>query len=378
VPANLTDKLTVEIDVDTGKAKKGFADYDSAVSKTASATDKLQGSLAKNIVQGNLLSAAIQKGAGALVSFGKSSVAAAAQTETLKANLQAFFGSAERTETAFKGMREQAARLPLSINQIAAAFSSLGGAGLATADIARTIDMLDDAAQGSSEKFERLAQNFQQITAVGEALRAQLETVFRGVGVAAAKSGMLGSPYAVELTREFIASYRVKNYVLDPVMVCKGAGEALNPELNQAVADKLLPLAEVVTPNLFEASQLSGLPEATTLEAMKETARVIVGKGAHTVFVKGGAKLAGAAKAFDVFYDGNGFEVLEAELLKTNWTHGAGCTTSAAIAAGLARGLSVRAAVRLAKRFITQSLAAGFPLNKWVGPGNPASWRKAY
>ncbi|WP_062428923.1 bifunctional hydroxymethylpyrimidine kinase/phosphomethylpyrimidine kinase [Treponema endosymbiont of Eucomonympha sp.] len=212
----------------------------------------------------------------------------------------------------------------------------------------------------------------------GEALRAQLETVFRGVGVAAAKSGMLGSPYAVELTREFIASYRVKNYVLDPVMVCKGAGEALNPELNQAVADKLLPLAEVVTPNLFEASQLSGLPEATTLEAMKETARVIAGKGAHTVFVKGGAKLAGAAKAFDVFYDGNDFEVLEAELLKTNWTHGAGCTTSAAIAAGLARGLSVRAAVRLAKRFITQSLAAGFPLNKWVGPGNPASWRKAY
>ncbi|WP_062429110.1 tape measure protein [Treponema endosymbiont of Eucomonympha sp.] len=175
MPGNLTDKLTVEIDVGTGKAKKGFADYDGAVSKAASATDKLQGSLAKNIVQGNLLSAAIQKEVGALVSFGKSSVAAAAQTETLKANLQEFFGSAERTETAFKEMREQAARLPLSINQIAAAFNSLGGVGLATADIAHTIDMLDDAAQGSSEKFERLAQNFQQITAVREASAANLK-----------------------------------------------------------------------------------------------------------------------------------------------------------------------------------------------------------
>ncbi|MDR0497376.1 MAG: bifunctional hydroxymethylpyrimidine kinase/phosphomethylpyrimidine kinase, partial [Treponema sp.] len=83
------------------------------------------------------------------------------------------------------------------------------------------------------------------------ALRSQFETVFKGVGVSAVKSGMLGTFYAVDLTREFINNYKVKNYVLDPVMVCKGAGEALNPELNTAVAEKLLPLAEVATPNLF-------------------------------------------------------------------------------------------------------------------------------
>ena len=214
-----------------------------------------------------------------------------------------------------------------------------------------------------------------------EALRSQLETVFKGVGVAAAKTGMLGTFYAVDLSREYIERYKIKNYVLDPVMVCKGAGEALNPELNAAVEKKLLPLAEVATPNLFEAEQLSGIREITGIGQMKEAARIIHGKGARHVFIKGGAKLPEAAasnpaRAADLFFDGNKFEILEAELIKTAWNHGAGCTTSAAIAAGLARGLAVWDAVVLAKKFITASLKAGFPLNKWVGPGNPSDWRK--
>ena len=214
-----------------------------------------------------------------------------------------------------------------------------------------------------------------------EVLRSQLETVFKGVGAAAAKSGMLGTFYAVDLAREYLTQYKIKNYVLDPVMVCKGAGEALNPELNAAVAEKLLPLAEVATPNLFEAEQLSGLKEITGTQQMKEAAKIIHGKGARHVFIKGGAKLQEAlvsspAKALDLFYDGKEFEILEAELIKSTWNHGAGCTTSAAIAAGLARGLSARDAVVLSKKFITASLKAGFALNKWVGPGNPSDWRK--
>jgi len=212
-------------------------------------------------------------------------------------------------------------------------------------------------------------------------LRAQLETVFKGVGVAAVKSGMLGTFYAVDLCREFIDRFKIKNYVLDPVMVCKGAGEALNPELNDAVAEKLLPLAEIATPNIFEAEQLSGLKEINSIEQMKEATKLICQKGARHVFLKGGAKLketleAASPKAIDLFYDGKNFEIFEEDLIKTAWTHGAGCTTSAAIAAGLARGLSVRDAVILAKKFITASLKAGFALNKWVGPGNPSAWRK--
>ena len=211
-----------------------------------------------------------------------------------------------------------------------------------------------------------------------EALRSQLETIFKGVGVSAAKSGMLGTFFAVDLTKEYIEKYKIKNYVLDPVMVCKGAGEALNPELNAAVAEKLLPLAEVVTPNLFEAEQLSGMKEIASIEQMKEAAKRIA---ARHVFIKGGAKLretaeAAQPKAVDLFYDGKEFRLLEEELIKTAWNHGAGCTTSAAIASGLARGYSVWDAVVLAKKFITASLKAGFALNKWVGPGNPSAWRQ--
>jgi pyridoxine kinase len=214
-----------------------------------------------------------------------------------------------------------------------------------------------------------------------DALRSQLETIFKGVGVSAAKTGMLGTFYAVDLAREYIEKYAIKNYVLDPVMVCKGAGEALNPELNAAVEKKLLPLAAVATPNLFEAEQLSGLKEITGIEQMKEAARIIHGKGARTVLIKGGAKLretaeASAPKALDLLFDGKEFTVLEVNLVQTTWNHGAGCTTSAAIAGGLARGLSVQESVIMAKQFITASLAAGFALNKWVGPGNPAAWRK--
>jgi len=147
------------------------------------------------------------------------------------------------------------------------------------------------------------------------------------------------------------------------------------------VETKLLPLAEVATPNLFEAEQLSGLRDITGIQQMKEAAKIIHGKGARHVFIKGGAKLRDAvssspAKAVDLFFDGKEFELLEEILVQTSWNHGAGCTSSAAIAAGLARGLPVFDAVVLAKKFISSSLKAGFALNQWVGPGNPSDWRK--
>jgi pyridoxine kinase len=115
---------------------------------------------------------------------------------------------------------------------------------------------------------------------------------------------------------------------------------------------------------------------------MKEAARIIHGKGARHVFIKGGAKLkeaveAGQPKAVDIFFDGKNFSILEEKLIKTVWNHGAGCTTSAAIVSGLARGWPILEAVIMAKRFITKSLKAGFALNQWVGPGNPTDWRKA-
>jgi pyridoxine kinase len=209
-------------------------------------------------------------------------------------------------------------------------------------------------------------------------LRSQLETIFKGVGVDAVKTGMLGTPYAVNLASEYIRDYKVERYVLDPVMVCKGANEALNPGLNDLLAEKLLPLALVVTPNLFEAGQLAGMNTPETLDGMKAAVKRIYERGAKNVFIKGGSKLEGATSAVDLFFDGTDFNLVDGALIATKWTHGAGCTTAAAIAAGLASGLDPYEAVSRAKKFITLSLKNGFALNQWVGPGNPAAWRKPF
>ena len=193
-----------------------------------------------------------------------------------------------------------------------------------------------------------------------QTIRAQLETIFKGIGVNAAKTGMLATNYAVELSAEYLKKYNVENYVLDPVMVCKGGDLALNPELNNLIIKKLLPLARVITPNLFEAGQIAKMPTPSTIEEIKEACKIIHGMGVPYVFIKGGAKLNEEQSAIDIFYDG------------------AGCTTAAAIAAGLGIGLEPYEAVRRAKKFITLSLQNGFQLNKWVGPGNPAAWRKSF
>ena len=209
-------------------------------------------------------------------------------------------------------------------------------------------------------------------------LDAQLRTIFAGVGVDAVKTGMLGTSYAVDLAADYLKEFKIERYVLDPVMVCKGAGEALNPELNERVAERLLPLALVATPNLFEAGQLAGMETPTTVDEMKRAAKRIFERGAKNVFVKGGSKLPGQQSAIDVFYDGEDFNQVESALVDTTWTHGAGCTTAAAITAGLALGLEPYEAVSRAKKFITYSLKGGFALNRWVGPGNPSAWRKGF
>lgn len=194
----------------------------------------------------------------------------------------------------------------------------------------------------------------------------QLKTIL-SIGVQGMKTGMLGSVEIIELARRTIENHGITNVVVDPVMVCKGADEALHPELNEALRDILVPKATVVTPNLFEAAQLAGIAPIRTLDDMKEAAVKIQEKGARYVLVKGGSKI-GLPTSIDVLYDGQEFEVLEADLIQTTYTHGAGCTYSAAIAAELAKGHDVKESIRTAKRFITEAIRFSFPLNEYVGP----------
>lgn len=205
-------------------------------------------------------------------------------------------------------------------------------------------------------------------------VEAQLATVFEGIGVDAVKTGMLGSVELIELVAHTLKKYQVDRVVIDPVMVCKGTDEVLQPDTAVAIRELLVPLATVVTPNLFEAAQLAQRPPLKTVEDMKEAAAAIHEAGAKYVWVKGGIKLQ-HEKAVDVFYDGRDFTLLEAERCETTYTHGAGCTSSAALCAELAKGRPVEEAVATAKRFVTCAIKHGFPLNQYVGPTLHAAQR---
>src|SRR5699024_6396483 len=147
----------------------------------------------------------------------------------------------------------------------------------------------------------------------------------------------------IKVIAKAIKEQQLENIVIDPVMVCKGEDEVLNPENAEALRDILTPLATVITPNLFEAGELSGLGKLTTLEDMKKAAEKIHDLGAKNVVIKGGKALEGD-KAIDLFYDGSEFTVLETEKISPAYNHGAGCTFAAAITAGLAQGLTVKEA----------------------------------
>lgn len=207
-----------------------------------------------------------------------------------------------------------------------------------------------------------------------EVLEAQMETVLAGIGVDALKTGMLASSEVISLVARKIDQYSVKNVVIDPVLVCKGTDEVLHPEAAVSIREELAPRAAIITPNIFEAGQLSGIKNIQSIEEMKAAAEAIHKLGPRYVLIKGGAK-SGLDTAVDVLYDGSRFETLESPLFKQAYTHGAGCTYGSAITAGLAKGLDVPAAVRQAKAFITKAIEYSFPLNQYVGPTYHAAHR---
>ncbi|EOH4035858.1 pyridoxine/pyridoxal/pyridoxamine kinase [Listeria monocytogenes] len=198
-------------------------------------------------------------------------------------------------------------------------------------------------------------------------VREQLKTILSGGPVDAMKTGMLGSIEIIKATREAIDKYDLKNVVIDPVMVCKGEDELIQPENAEAIRDLLLPKATITTPNLFEAGQLSGLGKLTTLDDMKAAAKKIIELGAKYVVIKGGKSLE-SDKAIDLLYDGKEFTIYEVEKISPSHNHGAGCTFAAAITAGLAKGLTVEEAVAKAKDFVTAAIKGGFALNEFIGP----------
>jgi hydroxymethylpyrimidine/phosphomethylpyrimidine kinase len=220
------------------------------------------------------------------------------------------------------------------------------------------------------------AQNTAEVTGVvelpPEAVAQQIDAVVTDIGVDAAKTGMLSSAPIIRAVAGRIRHHGIRTLVVDPVMISKSGAALLRPEAVEALRRELLPLALVVTPNLHEAGALLGR-QVRTVEEMEEAARALRGLGPSVVVVKGGHLTGPAADLVD---DGSRLEWLEAPRVHTPHTHGTGCVFSAAITAGLARGLEVREAIRAAKAFITRAIEHGLPLGRGHGPADPMRGRE--
>ena len=193
---------------------------------------------------------------------------------------------------------------------------------------------------------------------------AQIDAVIRDIGTQALKTGMLANSAIIEVVAEKVREYHLQNLVVDPVMVAKGGDLLLRQEAIETLRDRLIPLATIVTPNLPEAEQLTGI-KCSRLHEIKEAARRIVSMGAKSVVIKGGHR---KGPATDLFYDGEKFRQLTCPRVRTANTHGTGCTFSAAIAANLAKGEKLENAVVQAKRYITQAIRKGFAIGSGHSP----------
>jgi hydroxymethylpyrimidine/phosphomethylpyrimidine kinase len=196
-----------------------------------------------------------------------------------------------------------------------------------------------------------------------EAVRAQLDSVLGDIGAQAIKTGMLASPGLVGTVCDVLAGVAAP-VVVDPVAVSKHGDSLLSAGTLEAVRDRLLPLATIVTPNLLEAELLTGM-KITNEAQMLTAARMIEAMGPQWVLVKGG-HLAGSP--VDLLVGGADVIRVQGERIASVHTHGTGCTLASAIASRLALGDGMPAAVEAAKEFVTGAIAAGFPLGAGIGP----------
>ena len=202
----------------------------------------------------------------------------------------------------------------------------------------------------------------------------QLETAI-SIGPDAVKTGMLGTQEIIKRAGEAYVESGANYFVVDPVMVCKGENEVLNPGNTDAMIEYLLPKATVVTPNLFEAGQLANLGTLKSIDDMKKAAEIIHQQGAKHVIIKGGKAL-DQDKSYDLYYDGKNFYQLTTDMFQQSYNHGAGCTFAAATTAYLANGKSPKEAVIAAKAFVASAIKNGWKMNDFVGPVDHGAYNR--
>lgn len=206
-----------------------------------------------------------------------------------------------------------------------------------------------------------------------ETVASQIDSVLSDIGADAVKTGMLFSAEIISLVAEKLKRYGPLPLVVDPVMIAKGGAALLQNEAVEALRRELLPIATVVTPNVPEACALLGGADIRDIGQMEEAAKALHALGPRYVFLKGGHM--DGDEAVDMLFDGSKAQLYRSPRIRTKHTHGTGCTTASAIAAGLAKGLSVPEAAAEAKRYITAAIGSALEIGGGIGPTNHAAWR---
>lgn len=212
------------------------------------------------------------------------------------------------------------------------------------------------------------AQNTQGVFAVQDievgVIDKQIEAIFDDITVDAVKIGMVSRIETIRAVANGLSRYNAQNIVVDPVMISKSGYYLLKADAVEALVSCLLPLATVLTPNIPEAEEISGI-KIHSLKDMEEAARIIHQLGPKYVLLKGGHR---ESDATDILFDGELFTHLSTPRIATQNTHGTGCTLSAAIAANLAKGYTAQKAVSRGKEYINTAIKHSFSIGRGVGP----------
>lgn len=214
------------------------------------------------------------------------------------------------------------------------------------------------------------AQNTEGVFAVEELsreiIKKQIQVIFADIEPAAVKIGMVSSAEIILDIVEMLKRYNPKYLVVDPVMISKSGYSLLKPEAKGNLIKYLIPMAYLITPNVPEAEEITGI-EIKSLDDMKMVGEKILALGSKYVLMKGG-HLEG--DAIDVLIGKDVFEVYKSKRINKKNTHGTGCTISSAITAHLALGYDIKEAVALSKKYITEAIEHSFDIGHGVGPVN--------
>ena len=241
-----------------------------------------------------------------------------------------------------------------------------GGAGI-QADIKT---MMANGIYAMSAITALTAQNTVGVTGIFETtpefMKEQLDNIFSDIWPDAVKIGMVSNKEMILAIAEKLQEYGARNIVVDPVMVATSGAKLISEDAIETWKEQLFPLATVLTPNIPEAEEISGI-RITNPDDLIEAGRIIHEKTGANVLVKGGH---GASKADDVLIYNGMFLTIRGNIVDTENTHGTGCTLSSAIACNIALGYPLGICIRKAKVYLEKAMSTGLNLGKGNGPLN--------